>query len=224
MTGSVVLLFLGFGCLIGGAHFFIDGAQHVARKLGISDLVIGLTVVAFGTSLPEITVNLYNTANGLDEAAFGNVIGSNIFNVTLILGVAALINPVKVEQKLIIREIPFSLVIVAILMFMVNDHVWSSSENILGRVEALVLFLLFGIYFYGLIKNIDGSPDDQASSDRKTSTSVILMIAGLGLLIYGGQQVTKSAREVARYFGMSCLLYTSPSPRDQRGSRMPSSA
>ena len=145
-----ILLAAGFILLIKGADFLVDGASSIARRLNVSDLVIGLTVVAFGTSTPELVVNIIAGAKGNTDIAIGNVLGSNIANVFLVLGISAVIYPLAVSKGTVWKEIPFSLLAAIVLAFLVNDQLIDKQNgSVLLRSDGLVLlsfFILFGSY------------------------------------------------------------------------------
>ena len=147
-----ILLLIGFLFLIKGADFLVDGASAIAKKLRVSDLVIGLTIVAFGTSAPELVVNLFASSQGYSDVAIGNVLGSNIANILLILGISALIFPLDVEEDTVWREIPMSLGAALVLALFVNNFFLGSGPLELNRLEGVVLllfFVLFMFYMFG---------------------------------------------------------------------------
>ncbi len=145
---SVLLLILGFVLLIFGANFLVDGASALAKRLKISNLVIGLTVVAFGTSAPELTVSIIAALKGSADLALANVIGSNNFNTFIIIGIAAMIYPLGIGSNTIWKEIPFSLLAAVVLLVMLNDSFFSQTENMLARPDAIVLLFFFVIFIY----------------------------------------------------------------------------
>lgn len=143
------LFVIGFVLLIKGADFLVDGATSVARRYKVSDLVIGLTVVAFGTSTPELFVNIIASAKGNTDIAIGNVLGSNIANVFLILGVLSVIYPLSVTKGTVWKEIPFGLLAALVLGFMANDHLIDKINfSSLTRVDGLILLCFFAIFLY----------------------------------------------------------------------------
>ena len=199
------LLIVGFAILIKGADFLVDGASSLAKRLNVSDLMIGLTVVAFGTSAPELTVNLFASAEGMTDAMFGNIIGSNIFNLLFILGVAGIIYPLSVQRTTVKYEIPYSLFCALLLYFLVNDVMFFGGEaNSLSRIDAVVLLLFFGLFMMYIIKQ---SKKEEASDEEVKSMamwkSILLVSVGLGMLIGGGKLVTDNAIGIAEAFGLS---------------------
>ena len=144
-----VLLVIGFVLLIKGADFLVDGASSIARRFDVSDLVIGLTVVAFGTSTPELFVNIIASLRGTTDIAIGNVLGSNICNVFLILGVSSMIYPLSVTKGTVWKEIPLSLLAALLLGILANDHLIDKREpSALTRIDGLVFLSFFLIFLY----------------------------------------------------------------------------
>ena len=146
MLIDIVLLAAGFILLIKGADFFVDGASAFAARKNVSQIVIGLTIVAFGTSAPELVINIMASMSGETDVSFGNIIGSNIINILLILGIAGLIRPLQTEKNTVWREIPFALLAGIVLFVMVNDSFFNNSENILSRSDGIILLLFFAIF------------------------------------------------------------------------------
>lgn len=208
MIVSIFYLLFGLGLIIIGANGLVDGASSLARKLKVSDMVIGLTIVAFGTSTPEFTVSVYSAINGNTDIAIGNIAGSNIFNVLLILGVCAIITPLTIQKNTIWKEIPFSLLAALMLLFMANDIILDhNTANQLTRSEGLVLlgfFVIFLIYAFQISRN-NPSPEE-ANPKAKIYPgwlSILFVLAGLGGLILGGKFFVDGAVNIARGLGMS---------------------
>jgi cation:H+ antiporter len=210
MILSIFLLVLGFGLLIKGADVMVDGASSIAKKFKISDLVIGLTVVAFGTSAPELVVSLLSAINGNTDIALGNVLGSTIANTLLILGVASLIYPLKVAKNTVFKEIPFSLLAVVLLAIMANDLLIDGiQETIISRSESLVLLSFFIIFMYYTFGIASATPDETEAGEikeRKTLTSIGMVTIGITALVLGGNWVVSSAVSIATSFGLSEAL------------------
>lgn len=204
----VYLLFaVGFVLLIKGADWLIDGASGLARRFRIPEIVIGLTVVAFGTSAPELAVNIIASVGGNNGLAIGNIVGSNIANILLILGVAGTMTNLTVKSNTVWREIPFSLFAALILGYIVNDQLLSDSEtNFISRADGLVLiglFVLFLFYTFHLGKNnlLEEVPDEDA--ERPLWKSIGLLVLGLAGLVIGGEWIVNGAVALARLFGYS---------------------
>ncbi len=201
------LFLLGFVLLIKGADLLVDGATAIARRFNVSDLVIGLTVVAFGTSTPELFVNIVASARGNTEIAIGNVLGSNISNVFLILGISSIVYPLTVSKGTVWKEIPFSLLAVMVLGLMANDRVIDgSSSSLLTRIDGLVLLAFFTIFLYysfSIAKAIEGLDEHVAVKSTGFTKSFLLVIAGLISLTLGGKWIVDGAVTLAKSFGMS---------------------
>lgn len=213
MVYAVLLLLVGFTILIFGADFLVNGASSVAKKNGISNLAIGLTVVAFGTSMPELIVSLLSALDGKPDASFGNVIGSNNFNLLFILGVAGLIYPLVVQRNTVKYEVPLSLLAAGILFLVVNDSTMFGSsdesgpaQNILGRMDSIILLVFFGAFLFYIYRTMRTTSDLGEGEPIKlysTPMSIGMVILGLGMLIGGGELVVDNAIEIAQHFGLS---------------------
>lgn len=207
MLLAVLLLVVGFVILIKGADFLVNGASSAAKKFGISNLAIGLTVVSFGTSAPELVVNVISAVNGSTDAAFGNVIGSNNFNLLFILGVAGMIYPLVVQRNTVRFEVPISLLAVLVLYILVNDQrIWGSADNMLSRMDALILlgfFSLFMIYVYRTMKSSPELEEGQPIKIYSTGVSIGLALLGLVMLVFGGKLAVDNAIDIAKHYGLS---------------------
>jgi cation:H+ antiporter len=206
MLVTVVLLIIGFAILIKGADLLVGGASSIAKRFGISNIAIGLTVVSFGTSAPELVVNMISAISGKPDAAFGNVIGSNNFNLLLILGIAGTIYPLVVQRNTVKYEVPFSLLAVLVLYVLVNDtRIWGSENNILGRLDAFILLGFFGLfmtYIYRTMK--DGADLDEGSIKIYTPLKATgLTVLGIAMLVGGGKLAVDNAIEIAKFFNLS---------------------
>lgn len=204
---AISLLLVGFVILIKGADFLVNGSSSVAKKFNISNLAIGLTVVAFGTSTPELLVNIISSVKGYDDAAFGNIIGSNNFNLLFILGIAGLIYPLVVHRNTVSFEIPLSLIAAVVLFILVNDTLlWGSSENILTRIDALILLVFFGIFMYYITRTMKNGPASEEGGPIKLYSawvSVLFIVLGLAMLVGGGSLVVDNAVAIAKHYGLS---------------------
>lgn len=188
----------------------MDGASSLAKRFNVSDLVIGLTIVAFGTSAPELFVNLFAAMSGNTDIAIGNIVGSNIVNVLLILGLAAVVYPLKVSKGTVWKEIPLSLLAAILLLVMANDQlVDGMSFNTLTRSDGLVFmafFIIFLYYTFGIAKNPDVEEQPLSSQKHTTAVSIGYVIFGLLGLVIGGQWIVNGATVFAGYFGLSDAL------------------
>jgi cation:H+ antiporter len=204
---NIIFLITGLIVIILAANGLVTGASSIARKFNISDMVIGLTIVAFGTSAPELTINIISTLNGNTEIAIGNVLGSNIANILLILGCSAVIYPLSIQKNTKWKEIPFSLLAALVLMVVANDVIIdNTSVNQLSRIDGLVLllfFVIFMVYTFGIARVNNGEPQDEKEQNAmKTITAVLLVIAGLAGLYFGGKYFVEGAVNIARMFGV----------------------
>lgn len=207
---TYVLLLVGFVFLIKGAGFLVDGASSLAKKFNVSNLVIGLTVVAFGTSAPELFVNLFASFKGTTDIAIGNIVGSNIVNILFILGIAAIIYPLKVGKGTVWKEIPMSLLAAVLLVILANDALVDGlSFNALTRSDGIILIAFFIIFLYytvGIAKNQNGNEDQVPPKMYSGLVSVGLILLGMVGLVLGGQWIVNSATAIAVSFGLSDAL------------------
>lgn len=204
----VYLLFvLGFVFLIKGADLLVAGASAIGRKYHISEMVIGLTIVSFGTSLPELLVTSVASLNGQAELGLGNILGSNIANVLIILGIAALIRPLPIPRDTYFIEIPFSVLAALLLGFLANANIFYSGANTIGRQEGAIMlyfFFLFMVYIVVVAKNKRPETSEAAPLIIQPMAKSILLIAiGIAALYFGGGWVVDGATELARFFGIS---------------------
>ena len=178
---ALLLLLVGFAILIKGADFLVNGASSVAKKFNISNLAIGLTVVAFGTSTPEFIVSLYSAVEGRNDASFGNIIGSNNFNLLFILGIAGLIYPLTVQRNTVKYEVPLSLFAALVLYIVVNDQIlWDRAINMLSRWDALILLVFFGLFMMYVYRTMKTASDYEESPIKMYTTPV-----ATGMIILG---------------------------------------
>jgi cation:H+ antiporter len=207
--GVILSLAFGFIILIKGADWLVDGARSLARKLKISELVIGLTVVAFGTSTPELFVNIFASLQGNTEIAIGNIVGSNIFNILVILGVSSLIFPLKVTEGSVWKEIPFSLLAVIILGVLANDRVLDKTAfSALTQKDGIILIVFFCLFMYYLVRISLGERNNQRTDAERRVLWKSLCLVGGGLvgLAFGGKLVEESAVIMAGNLGVSQSL------------------
>ncbi|MBR8536023.1 calcium/sodium antiporter [Carboxylicivirga sediminis] len=203
MILPVLLVVVGFAALIFGANWLVDGASALARKHKVSDLVIGLTIVAFGTSAPELVVNSFASFKGYSDIVLGNILGSNNFNLFLILGLSGLIYPIRVQSSTAWREIPISLFISILLLFLLNDFLFAA-PSYSSRLDGLIMLVLFGGFLYYVFHQMKHEVPT-ASSDTHQSNLKIwgLIIIGFAGLIVGGQLVVTNSVSIAHTLGVS---------------------
>jgi len=196
MLQAVILLIVGLVLIVLGADWLVSGASGIARKLGISEFVIGLTIVGFGTSCPELVVSLTGALEGISDISIGNVLGSNIFNSLLILGVTAIMMPIAITKANKNIDIP---IVLAITIFFIVTGITNSR---ISRIEGTVYLILFMAYLYYCFKT--GKEDNAADGDiQPLPKSIVLVLAGLAALIFGGQWFVDNAQVIAKALGVS---------------------
>lgn len=203
---SILLAIIGLGLIILGAHILVDGSSSLAKKYNVSNIVIGLTVVAFGTSTPEMVVSIYAAITKNADIAIGNAIGSNIFNIFGILGISALIFPLTVLGNTVFKEIPMSLLAAVVLTILLNDIFFQNgSADILSRSESIVFLLFFAIFLYYIFHLIKNSKDDEQLNIKIMSKlkSILWIGAGIIGLVIGGKLFVDQIMNMALSFGIS---------------------
>jgi cation:H+ antiporter len=212
---TVIIFLLGFVLLIKGADILVDGSSAIAKKFGLSAFFIGLTIVAFGTSAPELVVSALASLKGSSGISFGNIIGSNISNTLLILGVSAIVASLVVKKTTISKEIPFSLLAAAVIGLLVNDILINNGlKNELSRSDGLILILFFAIFIYytfGISREKEGVIEktvEEMSTRKQPSIwiSIFMIAGGLAGLMLGGKWIVDGAIEFASFFGVSEAL------------------
>jgi cation:H+ antiporter len=205
---SILFLVIGLGILVAGAEFLVRGASSLSKKANIPPIVIGLTVVAFGTSTPELTVNLVSAFSGATDIAIGNVVGSNIANILLILGASSIILPLTVQKNTTWKEIPFALLAAIILFFIGQDVLFDGAQaNTLTRIDGIVLlafFIIFLYYTWSLVKT--GDATDQEVKTYPVWISLGMVVGGIAALVYGGDMLVHHATIIARMAELSDAL------------------
>jgi cation:H+ antiporter len=205
---NYLLLIVGFALLIAGADYLVRGASSIAKRLKVSDLIIGLTVVSIGTSAPELSVNIIASLDNAPGMAIGNVIGSNIFNFLVIIGFTAIISPIGLRTSLLKFEIPFAILASLALIFVASDTFLDSTPGVITRSDGMILMLFFAIFMYYIFlsaKKGEIKEEEVTENDSKLSVllSVIYIAGGLGALVFGGDLIVSSATELAIGWGMS---------------------
>ncbi len=206
MTMIYILFVIGFVLLVYGANWLVDGAASIAKRHNISNVVIGMTIVALGTSAPELVVNLVASFKDTADVALGNILGSNIANIFLILGVSALIFPLAVNKNTFSKEVPFAVVGALLFGILANDLFLGNSDQFsVSRINGIVLiafFVLFMIYAFG-ISRTKGTSDEAVIKDFPFWKSILMIVAGLIALVAGGRWIVDGAVEIAAMLGMS---------------------
>lgn len=206
---NYVLLIIGLVLILGGANYLTDGAAAIARKFGLSDLIVGLTIVAFGTSAPELTISIMSAVDGNTGMAIGNVVGSNIFNTLLIIGAVALARPIHIGKGIMINEIPLVILAsVAILAMGCSPWLDGTAPEI-SRVNGILLLLFFVIFMRYIFSQAQESKHEQSGQSAGAKPqpgmwlSAIMVVGGLAALIYGGDLFVDKASAIARSWGVS---------------------
>lgn len=206
MLTNILILIAGLLLIVFGADWLVDGASAIARKLKISEFVIGLTIVGFGTSCPELVVSVTGAIKGISDISIGNVIGSNIFNTLLILGLTALILPIGVTENNKRRDVPMTLMVTLLLIVCGMSFTlfgWGSGDG-LSRIEGIAFLLLFALYIFYCFKTDDKSAaEEEQAKDMSTFKAVLLTLAGLAGLVFGGRWFVSSAVSIAQAIGVS---------------------
>lgn len=203
-----ILLIIGFVLLVKGADFFVDGASGIAKLLKVPTLIIGLTIVAMGTSAPEAAVSITAALQGSNGLSIGNAVGSNIFNLLVVCGICAAIKPLNVAQSIIEKELPYSILAAAAALFVCADvFLDKSGTNIITRSDGILLLLLFVVFLYVTIRSaLKGRKDyveEEGAKKVKPVIAILLAVGGLAGIIIGGQFVVDSATTIAQSFGVS---------------------
>lgn len=206
---SIIFLIIGLVLLVKGADFFVEGSSSIAKRFNIPTMVIGLTLVAFGTSSPELAVSVSGSLNQANGIVFGNVVGSNIVNVLFILGISAFISPISIKSKTIFKEMPFAILTTVALMLMVMDGLINGDPiSVVSRSEGWILLLFFAIYLYSMVEiSIMGKEESEEEIlVMPMPKSVLFTIGGLVAIIFGADLVVNAASEIAALLGLSETL------------------
>lgn len=211
---SIALLVIGFILLVKGAGYLVDGSASLAKNFGVPSLIIGLTVVAFGTSMPELVVNITSALKGSTDLAVGNIVGSNIVNILFVLGLSSLIFPLSVAKSTVWKEIPFAfLASILVVVFSLDTYFDSqigASANVISRTDGIALiafFVIFLYYIFGLLKNKNDEDDQLVEEieivEMKSPKSFLFIFIGLIGLVVGGAWIVDSAVFIATALGIS---------------------
>lgn len=205
MVLQVILLVLGFVVLIKGADVFVDGASSVAANFKVSKMLIGLTIVAFGTSAPEFAVSVKSLLSGNGDIVFGNVIGSNILNILLILGTASMFHFLNVKNATVKKELPITMLITVLFAVLLSDRLFDKGAvNAFTRSDGIVLSLFFLVFIYYLITMMRNKIDDDSDSDKMPLfKSILFTILGIAAIVLGSNLVVDSASNLAKALGVS---------------------
>lgn len=202
---TYILFAIGFVILILGAKFLVDGASSIGIKAGLSQLIIGLTIVAFGTSLPELVINIFASIKGSSGLAIGNVLGSNIMNTLLIIGITAIIYPIKVDNAVSKRDSWINLLAIFLVAILANDILFGKNEKIIDQTDGIILLIFFIIMLYLLFSNSGGRSENSDNNIRTFPyfKSIIFIIIGSLGLFFGGKWIVSGATIIASQLGVS---------------------
>ena len=206
MVLQIFILLAGLLMILFGANWLVDGSSSIAKRFGISEFVIGLTIVGIGTSTPEMVVSFLSSFQGKADMAIGNIVGSNIFNTMMILGVTALIAPLAITKSNLKKDIPLNIIVTLLLIILgMNFTLFGKGEDQLSRLDGVILLGVFAWYIWSSFRsdNADPKEDGDGIKEYKTGISVLLIVAGLAGLIIGGRLFVNSATELAKMFGVS---------------------
>lgn len=212
---SYILLIIGFVLLIKGADIFVDGASKVAKKFGIPAVIVGLTIVSIGTSAPELAVSIISSLKGANEITMGNVLGSNIFNTLMVLGITSIIMPIAIKKSTIGKDFVISIMVTIILLVLTFSKVLWGGTSEISRISGIILLILCVAYIISLIiatkkGNLENDNNDNIESENneevKILTCIVKIIVGVAGVVFGGQMVVNSATAIATAFGMSQKL------------------
>ena len=204
---TYILLIVGFILLIKGADYFVEGSSNLAKALKIPTLIIGLTVVAFGTSAPEAVVSIVASTKGSNEIALSNIIGSNIFNLLAVLGISAIVKGLKANRQIITKDFLFSILATLMLIAMMFDKFLSGDKlNIITRGEGLVLLSILVLYVYSLILTASKEKKLIKEKHKLTPKDILMLVLGILAVILGGELVVKSSQQIALNLGISETL------------------
>ncbi|MBQ8811313.1 MAG: calcium/sodium antiporter [Bacteroidales bacterium] len=206
MAIQILILLAGLSLILFGANWLVDGSSSIARKFGLSEFLIGLTIVGIGTSTPEMVVSFLSSFQGKADMAIGNIVGSNIFNTMTILGITALITPLAITKNSLKKDIPLNIIVTVLLILLgMNATIFGFGENQLSRIDGAVLLFIFAWYLWKSFKSDtqENTDEDNTVKEYSGAISTLLIIVGLCSLIFGGRLFVNSATELAKMFGVS---------------------
>lgn len=206
MILQIAILIAGLLLILLGANYLVDGSSSIARRFGLSEFVIGLTIVGIGTSTPEMVVSFLSAFQGKADMAIGNIVGSNIFNTMLILGVTALIAPLTITRSNLKRDIPLNIGVTVLLILLgMSGTIFRTGSDILSRVDGIILLAVFAWYMWTSFRN-DSADSTEYAEESKTysiGVSALMIAGGLAALVFGGRLFVNAATEIAKGFGVS---------------------
>ena len=205
MTLQILILLAGLLLILFGANWLVDGSSSLAKRFGLSEFIIGLTIVGIGTSTPEMVVSFLSSFQGKADMAIGNIVGSNIFNTLMILGVTALIAPMAITKSNLRKDIPLNIIVTLLLIILgMNFTLFGKGTDQLSRIDGIILLAIFVWYLWSSFKS-DSADEEEGEGVKQYSLgiSILLIIAGLAALVFGGRLFVNSATELAKMFGVS---------------------
>lgn len=204
MALQITLLIAGLLLILFGANWLVDGSSSVAKRFGISEFVIGLTIVGIGTSTPEMVVSFLSSFQGKADMAIGNIVGSNIFNTLMILGITALVAPVTITKTNLKKDIPMNILVTILLIVLgMNFTLFGAGKDQICRIDGFILLAIFAFYLWSSFKSDSSDGEDGNTKQYSIPMSVLLIGGGLASLIIGGRLFVNSATELAKMFGVS---------------------
>ena len=207
MALQIAILVAGLLLILFGANYLVDGSSSIARRFGLSEFVIGLTIVGIGTSSPEMVVSFLSAFNGNADMAIGNIVGSNIFNTMLILGLTAVIAPVTITKSNLKKDIPLNIIVTALLILLgMNASIFGFGENVLSRVDGIILLAIFAWYMWMSFRSNSTEGENEETEEAKNYSipvSILMIAGGLAGLVFGGRLFVNGATEIAKSFGIS---------------------
>ena len=205
MLLQIAILIAGLLLILFGANYLVDGSSSIARRFGLSEFVIGLTIVGIGTSTPEMVVSFLSAFKGNADMAIGNIVGSNILNTMLILGSTAIIAPLIITRSNIKKDIPLNIGVTILLILLgMNGSIFGIGKNVLSRIDGIILLAIFAWYMWNSFRSDSGDEEDaEETRNYGTTASVLLILGGLAALIFGGRLFVNAATEIAKGFGVS---------------------
>lgn len=205
MTIQILILIAGLLLILFGANYLVDGASSIAKRFGLSEFIIGVTIVGIGTSAPEMVVSFISAFQGKAEMAIGNIVGSNIFNTAMILGITAIISPLIITKSNLKKDIPLNILVTVLLIVLgLNFTFTGLGKDQLSRIDGIILLGIFAWYLWSSFRS--DSADDEEESEIKNYSiglSVLMIVGGLAGLICGGKLFVNAATEIAKIFGVS---------------------
>ena len=204
MTTQFFILIAGLLLILFGANYLVDGASSIAKKFGLSEFIIGVTIVGIGTSAPEMVVSFMSAIQGKADMAIGNIVGSNIFNTAMILGVTALIAPLAITRSNLRKDIPLNIIVTILLIALgMNFTITGLGKDQLSRIDGAILLGIFVWYLWSSFRSDSADDEDEPIKQHSIAISILMITGGLAGLIFGGRLFVNSATEIARMFGVS---------------------